>query len=207
MNGGKQRPNKGGDLLVQSVVNDRVENLIFELLKELGVDVNKEDLRGTPVRVAKMFTEILDGYNEPPEITTFKNENGYDQIIADFPISFYSLCSHHMLPFFGEVYIGYLPGSEMVDEIAGLSKLDRIVDHFAHRLTKQEDLTQDVAKFLEEKVHPLGVMVIVKGRHLCKEMRGVNKQGTIMVTSAIRGAFRKDPSMKAEFLALISGGR
>lgn len=157
-------------------------------------DPAREGLKETPRRVAKMYEQLL--IVKEPKITIF-DANDYDQMIIDRGISYYTLCEHHLLPFFGKVAIGYIPDKKII----GLSKLARIVDYFSKRLNTQEYFTQNIANYLQDKLKPLGVGVIVTGRHLCKEMRGIKSRGK-MITSAMLGIFLKEQKVKEEFLML-----
>lgn len=155
---------------------------------------NREGVIDTPERVAKAYFELLKA-NEP-KITVFNSE-GYSEMIFDRKIQYYTFCEHHMLPFFGEVTIAYLPK----DKIIGLSKLARIVEYFSRRLNTQEYFTENIANYLDKILEPNGVAVKVSGRHLCKEMRGVKKQGE-MITFSYKGIFKEDLGRKQEFLKL-----
>jgi GTP cyclohydrolase IA len=173
---------------------DSIQRSIYNILKVYD-NPNREGLIDTPRRVQKMYDELLK--SSDPKITVF-DSNGYDQLIIDKNINYYSLCEHHIIPFFGTVSIGYLPK----DHIIGLSKLSRVVNHFSKRLNTQEYFTQNIADYLQDKLQPLGLGVIVTGRHLCKEMRGVKSNG-LMITSAMRGMFLSNHQIKHEFLSLI----
>ena len=161
-------------------------------------DPEREGLRETPARVARMYAELL--IPKPFTFTTFDAE-GADQMVVVRDIAFYTLCEHHLLPFFGHATVAYIPDGK----IAGLSKLARTVEHYARRLQTQERLTNQVADFLMEQLSPLGVGVVVRASHLCMEMRGVEKSGAATVTSALRGALRDKPEARAEFLSLAYG--
>ena len=156
-------------------------------------DPNREGLRESPKRIARAWTELLTA--DEPKITVFSS-NGYDQMICEKGIKYYTFCEHHFLPFFGEVKIGYIPDQHII----GLSKLSRIVEYFSKRLNTQEYFTDNIANYLKEKLKPRGVGVVVTGRHLCKEMRGVKKTGE-MTTVALRGCF-SEYVVKNEFLSL-----
>lgn len=173
-----------------------LESAIAQIIRQFD-DLNREGLRETPARVARMYQELL---SPAPldEITVFE-ANGYDEMIVDNGIKFYSLCEHHLLPFFGEVAIGYIPNQKII----GLSKFSRIVEFYSRRLQMQERLTADIAQFLNEAIQPLGVGVIVKARHLCREMRGAKNSG-LMITSSLLGVMRSNPATRAEFMKLIS---
>jgi len=158
---------------------------------------NKEELKNTPKRYSKFLKEWLEESNDFT-FTTFNKPNGLDQMIIVKDISFYSMCSHHLIPFYGKVHIGYLPGTK----IAGLSKFPRVVDKYAHRPQLQERLTQQIADFLDKELEPLGLMVIMEAEHMCMSMRGIKKIGSKTITSSIKGMFIQ-PSLKNEFMELI----
>ncbi len=178
----------------------KIENLVAEIIKEIGEDKDREGLKQTPQRVAKSFLKLFGGYHQKPEdiITQFDGEN-YDEMIICKDIDFYSNCEHHMLPFFGTVSIGYIPNKKIV----GLSKLPRIVEIFSRRLQNQERLTQQIAQTLDDLLKPKGVGVVIKAKHLCTMARGVEKQNSEMITSACKGLFKKDTKTRSEFLKLI----
>ncbi len=179
---------------------DRLAALSREILTELGEDADRDGLQETPVRVAKALQALTRGYHQDPKAVlraaTF--EDDYSQMVIVKDIEFYSLCEHHMLPFFGKVHIAYIPNGH----ITGLSKLARIVDIFSRRLQVQERLTRQIKDCIEEALHPLGVMVVIEARHLCMQMRGVQKQNAITTTSDFCGAFERQ-STRSEFLELI----
>lgn len=179
---------------------DRLAELSRQILTELGEDAGRDGLQETPVRVAKALQALTLGYHQDPKAVlraaTF--EDDYSQMVIVKDIEFYSLCEHHMLPFFGKVHIAYIPNGH----ITGLSKLARIVDIFSRRLQVQERLTRQIKDCIEEALHPLGVMVVIEARHLCMQMRGVQKQNAITTTSDFCGAFERQ-STRSEFLELI----
>ena len=179
---------------------DRLAELSRQILTELGEDADRDGLQETPVRVAKALQALTRGYHQDPKAVlraaTF--EDDYSQMVIVKDIEFYSLCEHHMLPFFGKVHIAYIPNGH----ITGLSKLARIVDIFSRRLQVQERLTRQIKDCIEEALHPLGVMVVIEARHLCMQMRGVQKQNAITTTSDFCGAFERQ-STRSEFLELI----
>ncbi|WP_296158779.1 GTP cyclohydrolase I FolE [uncultured Porphyromonas sp.] len=179
---------------------DRLAELSRQILTELGEDAGRDGLQETPVRVAKALQALTRGYHQDPKAVlraaTF--EDDYSQMVIVKDIEFYSLCEHHMLPFFGKVHIAYIPNGH----ITGLSKLARIVDIFSRRLQVQERLTRQIKDCIEEALHPLGVMVVIEARHLCMQMRGVQKQNAITTTSDFCGAFERQ-STRSEFLELI----
>ena len=174
-----------------------LENNVKEFLDILGEDSNRNGLRDTPKRVARAWIELT----TPPEfsLTTF-DSNGYDEMIISKNIQYYTFCEHHLLPFFGTVHIGYIPNGTIV----GLSKLARTVEYYSKRLNTQEYLTNNIAEFLNTKLKPRGIGVIITGRHLCQEMRGIKKRGE-MITSALKGIFLEEPKVKQEFFNLTKG--
>ena len=185
--------------------NKKIEQLIKELLTELGEDPNREGLKKTPHRVAKMFKELTQGYTLP--LKTVVNDAIFTQKVHNMiilrDIELYSLCEHHLLPFFGKCHVGYIPK----DKIIGISKIARIVDMYAKRLQVQERLTQEIAQSLEEALNPLGVGVVIEAQHLCMMMRGVQKQNSLMLTAAVLGNFRSEPATREEFMMNINKSR
>jgi GTP cyclohydrolase I len=182
-------------------LDDQIPDLIESLLVELGEDPERQGLKATPARVSKALRQLTDGYRVKPEdvIAGALFDQDYDEMVLVKDIPFYSLCEHHMLPFFGRCHVGYLPKGKVV----GLSKIPRLVGIFAHRLQLQERLTNDIADALNSALLPKGVGVVVEARHLCMEMRGVEKPGGQMITSCMLGTFRRDPRTRAEFLDLV----
>ncbi len=180
---------------------DRIANLIRELLKEIGEDPDREGLRGTPERIARMYEEIFAGYGQDPEdiLNNAVFHQRYDEMVIVKDIDFYSMCEHHMLPFFGVVHVAYIPR----DKVIGLSKIPRIVDMYARRLQIQEKMTVQIAETLQKLLNPLGVAVVVEAIHLCSVMRGVRKPRNKMITSAMLGIFREDIRTRNEFLQII----
>lgn len=179
----------------------RVATHIKALLIAVGEDPERDGIKETPERVARMYVdELLGGYRIDPRaiVKTFQDD-GYNQVVAVKDIPFYSLCEHHMLPFKGVAHIGYLPDGRVL----GLSKFARIVDAIASRLQIQERMTKEIADVLQEGLRPKGVMVILSAEHLCMTMRGVSKPSSQMVTSMVTGVFESDPSTKDEFLRLV----
>jgi GTP cyclohydrolase I len=166
------------------------------LLEALGADVEHENLRETPRRIAASLAEMLTP--KPFEATTFPNDEGYDELVIARSIPFHSLCEHHVLPFYGVAHVGYLPG----ERIIGLSKLGRVVEMYARRLQVQERMTVQVARWLEGMLAPRGVGVVLEAEHLCMSLRGVHKPGTRTVTSALLGCVRDDARTREEFLNL-----
>jgi len=181
-----------------SIDADAAERAIQDLLKALGQDADSEHLRDTPRRVVAAYAELLTP--QPFAMTTFPNEEGYDELVLVRDIPFQSLCQHHLLPFHGVAHVGYLPG----ERILGLSKLARVVEHFARRLQVQERLTQQVAACLDENLRPKGVGVVLEAEHQCMSLRGVRANGSRTITSALRGTMRTDPATRQEFLAFFS---
>ncbi len=175
---------------------DAAERAVTDLLLALGQDPQAEHTRETPRRVAAAYAELL----TPREftLTTFPNDEGYDELVVARDIPFHSLCEHHMLPFKGVAHVGYLPG----EHILGLSKLARVVELFARGLQVQERLTKQVADWLEEALQPKGVGVVVEAEHLCMSLRGVQARGSVTVTSALHGVLREDPRSRSEFFSL-----
>ncbi len=174
------------------------ERAAADFLLALGVDLDDESRRDTPRRMARMYEELLTP--EPFDATTFPNDAGYDELVVARDIPFHSLCEHHLLPFSGVAHVGYLPG----ERIIGLSKLARVVDHFARALQVQERLTTQVAGWLQRELSPKGVGVVLEAEHQCMTIRGVQKPGSTTVTSALHGLVRDDSRTRAEFLALAA---
>jgi GTP cyclohydrolase I len=177
------------------------ERAAHDLLTALGADTASESLRDTPRRMAAAYAELLSP--APFEPTTFPNDGAYDELVVVCDIQFHSLCEHHLLPFVGVAHVGYLPG----ERIVGISKLARVVDHFARNLQVQERLTKQVAGWLEQELAPKGVGVVIQAEHMCMTLRGTAKPGARTVTSALAGAVRDDPRTRQEFLALTGGTR
>ena len=190
-----------GELGERGVDLPAAERAAAELLRALGADVESEHLRETPRRVAKAYAELLDP--TPFRATTFPNDEGYDELILVRDIPFQSLCAHHLLPFHGMAHVAYLPEERLI----GLSKLGRVVDLFARQLQVQERLTTQIADWLEANLNPGGVGVIVKAEHLCMSLRGVQKPGSLTVTSALRGGVKEDARTRQEFLSLVGSDR
>jgi GTP cyclohydrolase I len=193
------------DLIINNEIDvDEVQDAIEKMLIAFGEDPQREGLRRTPGRVAKMYQELIAGYRLDPiaMVNDALFEVTYDEMVIVRDIEFYSLCEHHMLPFLGRAHVAYLPYGRVI----GLSKIPRIVDMFARRLQVQERMTRQIADFLHELLHPKGVAVVVEGLHLCSMMRGVKKHDARMTTSAMHGAFRKSMATRQEFLDNISRG-
>jgi GTP cyclohydrolase IA len=181
------------------VDREKLERAAADLLAALGRDASSEGLRDTPRRMADAYEELLTP--EPFNLTTFANDEGYDQLVLVRDIPFQSLCMHHVLPFYGVAHVAYLPA----ERILGLSKLARVVEMFARDLQLQERLTTQIAAWLAEHLEPKGVGVVVEAEHMCMSLRGVHKPGARTVTSALHGLVRDDPRTRAEFLALTGG--
>ena len=182
-----------------------MKDLIREILQEIGEDPEREGLTGTPSRVEKSLRFLTSGYQE--DIDRVLNEAlfkvDYDEMVIVRDIEVYSLCEHHMLPFFGRCHVGYLPRNHVI----GLSKIPRIVDVFARRLQVQERLTQQIAETIKSTINPRGVAVAIEAQHLCMMMRGVQKRNSKMITSSMLGKFREDQRSRVEFLNLIGANR
>ena len=179
----------------------QLEEAVRMLLTEIGEDPERGGLLGTPERVRRMYAELAAGYRTDPDelINGALFEVDYDEMVVVRDIEFFSLCEHHLLPFYGHAHVGYLPRGRVI----GLSKIPRVVDMFAHRLQVQERMTQQIAELLMQRLEPKGVACVVEASHLCTMMRGVRKQQATMVTSAMLGTFRRDGRTRNEFLKLI----
>jgi len=179
-----------------------IRRAVEQMLIAFGEDPQREGLLQTPDRVARMYSELLEGYRTDPIalVNEALFDEAYDEMVIVRDIEFYSLCEHHMLPFIGRVHVAYLPKGKVL----GLSKIPRIVDMFSRRLQVQERMTRQIAEFINGLLHPLGVAVVVEGLHLCATMRGVKKQDARMTTSAMLGAFRTHLATRQEFLENIS---
>jgi len=178
-----------------------MEKLYKELIKSTGENINRQGLKNTPERAAKAFSYLIKGYSEDLDkvINGAIFESNSDEMVVVKNIEMYSLCEHHLLPFFGKCHVGYIPNGKII----GLSKIARIVDLFARRLQVQENLTKQIAETLMKYTQCAGVGVVIEAQHLCMMMRGVEKQNSVMKTSCMLGAFRKEISTRAEFLSLI----
>jgi GTP cyclohydrolase I len=172
------------------------ERAAGEFLRALGVSTESEGVRGTPGRMARAYAELFSP--RPFDLTTFPNDEGYDELVLARAIPLRSVCEHHLLPFVGTVHIGYLPATR----ILGLSKLARVAEHFAYRPQVQERLTKQIADWLAEQLDPRGVGVVIEAEHTCMTLRGVQATGARTVTSTLLGALREDPRSRAEFFAL-----
>ena len=174
------------------------ERAATDFLAALGIDLGREERRSTPARMARAYAELFAA--QPFKLTTFPNDEGYDELVLARAIPFRTLCEHHMLLFSGVAHVGYLPG----DRILGLSKLARLVEHFAAQPQTQERLTMQVAKCLDTNLRPRGVGVVLEAEHLCMRMRGVEKQNSRVTTSAMLGSFQSNQKTREEFMTLIA---
>ena len=179
---------------------DELASYYKEVLRLLGEDPSREGLEKTPMRVAKAMQVLTRGYGEDPHkvLTDALFEENYNQMVIVRDIDFFSMCEHHMLPFYGKAHVAYIPKGR----ITGLSKIARVVDIFSHRLQVQERLTEQIKDCIEQTLHPMGVMVVVEARHMCMQMRGVEKQNSITTTSAFSGAFNQAKT-REEFMNLL----
>ena len=181
--------------------NDKIENLTKQLIEEIGEDPSREGLLKTPSRVSKAWSFFSRGYNQDlDEIinNAVFNENATDMVVVR-DVEFFSLCEHHLIPFFGRAHVAYLPNGKVI----GLSKIPRIIDMFSRRLQVQERLTRQIAETVKEILDPIGVAVIMEGQHMCMQMRGVEKQNSLTTTSSMLGKFRQSDRTRAEFLSII----
>ncbi|UKS26493.1 GTP cyclohydrolase I FolE [Paenibacillus sp. HWE-109] len=177
-----------------------IEQHVREILRLIGEDVDREGLLETPARVTRMYEEIFSGYEaNPRDVLGVTFDEKHEELVIIKDIIYYSQCEHHMAPFFGKVHIGYLPSGK----VAGLSKFARLVDVITRKLQVQERITSEIADILDEVLKPHGVMVVVEGEHMCMCARGVKKYGSQTITSAVRGSFRKDATLRSEFLSLL----
>lgn len=195
---------EAADLLQDEIDKPAIEQAVVKILRAVGEDPERPGLLGTPERIGRMYTELLQGYRTDP--LELLNEAlfdvDYDDMVLVRDIEFYSLCEHHMLPFLGRTHVAYIPRGKVI----GLSKIPRIVDMFARRLQVQERMTRQIADFLSDAINPLGAGVVVEAVHLCSTMRGVQKHDASMTTSAMIGSFRSNPSTRQEFLDGIGRG-
>jgi GTP cyclohydrolase I len=182
--------------------HSRMAELVREMIVELGEDPGRDGLQRTPQRVAQAFADLTQGYRMDPKeiLNEALFDVTYDEMVIVKDIEMFSLCEHHLLPFFGKVHVAYIPRRKVV----GLSKIARLVEMFARRLQVQERLTNQIAETLQEAVDPVGVGVVIEARHLCMMMRGIEKQHSSAVTSAMLGAFRENVQTREEFLSLVS---
>lgn len=183
---------------------DKIIKAVEMILEAVGEDLNREGLRDTPLRVANMYTELFCGLEQDPRqhLKTCFVEDGHDEIVLVKDISFYSMCEHHLLPFYGKAHLAYLPAE---GRIVGLSKLVRVIETLSRRPQLQERLTSNIADIITEELEPKGVVVVIEAEHLCMSIRGVSKPGAVTVTSAVRGLFRRNQSSRSEVFSLIEG--
>lgn len=195
---------KAGLLIEHEMNQESIQQAVEQMLKAFGEDPQREGLRRTPERVARMYEELLEGYRQDPFelVNDALFDIEYESMVIVRDIEFYSLCEHHMLPFIGRAHVAYLPRGRVI----GLSKIPRIVDMFARRLQIQERMTRQIGEFIAELLHPYGVAVVVEGLHLCATMRGVKKHDARMTTSTMIGAFLNNLATREEFLNNISRG-
>jgi len=189
--------------VAKTLKKKKIERAVRMILEAVGENPEREGLRGTPLRVARMYEEILAGhYRDPREdLTVYYEEENYQEMVLVRNIPLYSMCEHHLLPFFGRAHVSYIPRH---DRVTGLSKIARVVDTLSRRLQLQERLTQQIAEALMEALNPRGVLVVIEAEHFCITMRGIKKPGSQTVTSAMRGIFMKDARTRGEAMALIS---
>ena len=180
--------------------SERIRKAVREILLAVGEDIEREGLTETPDRVARMYAELLGGMREEPEkhLRSVFTEN-YEEIVLLRNVPFYSICEHHMMPFIGSAHVAYLPSGSVL----GVSKLARIVDSFARRLQTQERLTYQIADFIMNSLKSQGVAVVLEASHSCMTIRGIKKPGSTMVTSALRGIFKRDPKSRSEIMSLM----
>lgn len=180
----------------------KIVSAIRDILIAIGENPDREGLKDTPERVAKFYEEMFEGYRVDPKeiLTVYYETEDYEEIVLEKDIPFYSLCEHHLLPFFGKVHIAYIPNKK---RLLGISKLARVVEIFSKRLQLQERLTKHITETIMEKANPLGVIVVCEAEHLCLSMRGVKKPGHKIITSCVRGIFLKDLRARVEVMNLI----
>ena len=184
--------------------SDKIKAAVTSIIEAMGEDPQREGLVGTPRRVAEMYAELFKGLNsDPKDVLTVSFEEGYHEMIVLKDIPFYSMCEHHLLPFYGLAHIGYIPNKE--GSVVGASKLARVVEIVSQRPQIQERMTCQIADAIAEGIKAKGVAVVLQAEHMCMVMRGIKKPGSNMVTSGVRGTFRTDPKTRAEFFSLIQG--
>jgi GTP cyclohydrolase I len=203
---GRTRTGKIAVLKERTNLTTGIEENIRQILEYMGEDPEREGLAKTPSRVARAFEYLTKGYTQDPKTVIRQakfTEEDYQEMVVVKDIDFFSLCEHHILPFFGRAYVAYIPKHHII----GLSKIPRLVEVYARRLQVQERLTTQIANTLMEELDPLGVGVIIKAEHLCMRMRGVEKQNSIVTTSAMLGAFRTHQETREEFIILVNGSQ
>ena len=182
----------------------KIEQAVTLIIEAIGDDIKREGLVGTPQRIAEMYAELLSGMDkDPKEELTVGFEEGHREMVVLKDIPFYSLCEHHLLPFFGVAHVGYIPNVN--GRVVGASKIARVVEIIAHRPQLQERMTTQIAEAILQGLQPQGVAVVMQAEHLCMTMRGIKKAGSNIVTSANRGLFRQKAATRAEFLSLVQG--
>lgn len=182
----------------------KIKRAVADIIEAIGEDPKREGLEATPRRVAEMYAELFMGLNrDPKDDLDVGFELGHREMVILKDIPFYSMCEHHLLPFYGVAHVGYIPNSE--GRIVGISKLARVVETIARRPQVQERMTTEIADAIDEGLKPAGVAVVIQAEHLCMVMRGIKKPGSNVITSALRGAFRRKPASRAEFFSLIQG--
>jgi len=182
----------------------KIKRAVTAIIEAIGEDPASEGLRDTPARVAEMYAELFIGVDKDPKDDLGVGfELGHREMVILKDIPFYSMCEHHLLPFYGVAHVGYIPNNE--GRIVGISKLARVVETIARRPQVQERMTTEIADAIDEGIKPAGVAVVIQAEHLCMVMRGIKKPGSNVITSAIRGAFRRRPASRAEFFSLIQG--
>jgi GTP cyclohydrolase I len=182
----------------------KIKKAVREIIEAIGEDPSREGIKDTPQRVAEMYTELFEGlHKDPKEDLEVGFELGHREMVICKDIPFYSMCEHHLLPFFGVAHVGYIPNDE--GRIVGISKLARVVETIARRPQVQERMTTEIADAIVEGIHPFGVAVVIQAEHMCMVMRGIKKPGSNVITSAIRGSFHSNPASRAEFFSLIQG--
>lgn len=198
---GISRPRNNVANTMGQIDQARIENAVTEIIEALGEDATREGLQETPARVARFYSEVFEGIHRDPGdvVDAFFGDEHYQEIVMVKEIPFYSMCEHHFVPFHGQAHVAYMPRGR----VTGLSKLARLVDGFAHRPQMQERLTAQVANCLDDRLNPLGVLVVIEAEHLCMSMRGVKKPGSKTVTSAVRGIMESNPATRAEAMSLL----
>lgn len=186
----------------KSFDHDKIQQAVRMILEAIGEDPNRDGLRETPARVARMYEEIFGGGEEDPRVSLGKLfDEQHHEVVLVKDIPFYSMCEHHLMPFFGKAHVAYIPNGHVV----GISKLARVVESFARRPQVQERMTSQIADIVNTELKPQGVAVVCEGVHTCMTMRGVKKPGSSVITSAMRGAFRASVATRTEIMALIYG--
>ncbi|MCK4354687.1 MAG: GTP cyclohydrolase I FolE [Dehalococcoidia bacterium] len=187
------------------VDQDKIKLAAASIIEAIGEDPHRESIKDTPRRIAEMYAELFSGLDADPKTELAVGfEEGHRELVILRDIPFYSMCEHHLLPFYGVAHVGYIPGAD--GKVVGISKLARVVEIFARRPQLQERMTRQIADAIFDNIQPDGVAVVVRAEHLCMIMRGIKKSGTNVITSAIRGSFRSKAVTRSEFLSLIHGG-